>query len=58
MQKYELSAYDFEALSKLMRNAIGDGTKVEITSFDMAVIRSLKDKFEAGFSAYIETEQE
>jgi hypothetical protein len=57
MQKYELSKYDFEALDKLMANAIGDRAKRPLTTIELVTIERLKDRFAGGFTTWIETEQ-
>lgn len=58
MQKYELSKYDFEALDKLMANAIGDRPKQLLTTIDIVTIEMLKERFVKAHSATIETEEE
>jgi len=58
MTQYELSKYDFEALDKLMANAIGDAPKQALTVLDKVTIERLKEKFVKGHSATIEMEDE
>jgi hypothetical protein len=58
MLKYELSLYDFEALSKVLGNVLGHRQTQTLTAQDIAIIDRLKDRFEAAHAVTIETEQE
>ncbi len=57
MTKYELSGPDFEVLDKLMANVLGHRTQQVLTAADIMRIDRLKDRFAAGFTAWIETEE-
>lgn len=57
MQKYELSNYDFEALDKLMANAIGDRPKQPLTTTELVTIERLKERFVKAHTGYLETEE-